>query len=195
MGAYRRMSVNGNQVLSCSAKTGLLLHRQLGVSRSSLTSSAGPLTSNTPLIADKLIGFGQAGQQMGMFTFMAAQQNLSVLLRLSIQNPDQLFSWDVKRKRVSGLWESNKMPNPLLVKAVACLKKREKELVWGKEWQRQMDRDTLVWCHNLNARALLDKMKSQHLWRIKTLVNIDQRAYQDKTTEWCSVISLIWKRE
>lgn len=66
--------MNGNQVLLCSAKTGLLLHRQLGVSRSSLTSSAGPLTSNAPLMADKLIGLGQAGQQMGMFTFKAAQK-------------------------------------------------------------------------------------------------------------------------
>lgn len=76
---YVRMSANGNQVLLCSAKTGLLLHRQLGVSRSSLTSSAGPRTSNTPLMADKLIGLGQAGQQMGMFTFKAAQQKLSGL--------------------------------------------------------------------------------------------------------------------
>lgn len=48
-------------------KHGLLLHRQLGVFRSNLTSSAGPLTSNTRLMADKLIGSGQAGQQMGTF--------------------------------------------------------------------------------------------------------------------------------
>lgn len=117
---YVWMSVNGNQVLLCSAKAGLLLHRQLGVSRSSLTSSTGPLTSNTPLMADKLIGLGQAGQQMGTFTFKAAQKNLSVLLRPSIQNPGQLFSWDVKRKWVFGLWESNKMSTPWLVKAAAC---------------------------------------------------------------------------
>lgn len=32
---------------------------------------------------DKLIGFGQAGQQMGTFTSKAAQQILSVFLRLS----------------------------------------------------------------------------------------------------------------
>lgn len=38
----------------CRAKAGLLLHRQLGASRSSLTSPAGPLASNTPLMADKL---------------------------------------------------------------------------------------------------------------------------------------------
>lgn len=122
-----RMSVNGNQVLLCSAKTGLLLHRQLGVSRSSLTSPAGPLTSNTPLMADKLIGLGQARRQMGTFRFKAAQQNLSVLLRPSIQDPGHLFSWDVKRKQVSGLWESNKVSNPWLVKAAACLKEREKK--------------------------------------------------------------------
>lgn len=84
--------MNGNQVLLCSAKTGLLLHCQLGVSRSSLTSSAGPVTSNTPLMADKLIGLGQAGQQMGTFTFKAAQQKLSVLPRPPIQNPGQIFS-------------------------------------------------------------------------------------------------------
>lgn len=57
---YAMMPVNGNQVLLCFAKTGLLLHRQRGVSRSSLMSSAGPLTSNTRLMADKLIGLGQA---------------------------------------------------------------------------------------------------------------------------------------
>lgn len=72
------MSENGNQVLVV-AKAGLLLHRQLGVSRRSLTSSTGPLTSNAPLMADKLIGLGQAGQQMGTFTFMAAQQKLSAV--------------------------------------------------------------------------------------------------------------------
>lgn len=70
--------MNGNQVLLCSAKTGLLLHRQLAVSRSSLMSSAGLLTSNTPLMADKLVGFGQAGQQMGTFMFEAAQQKTPV---------------------------------------------------------------------------------------------------------------------
>lgn len=48
-------------------KCGLLLRRQLGVFRSNLTSSAGPLTSNAPLMADKLVGSGQAGQQMGAF--------------------------------------------------------------------------------------------------------------------------------
>ena len=35
------------------------------LSRSRLTSSAGPLTSNAPLMADKLMWLGQAGQQMG----------------------------------------------------------------------------------------------------------------------------------
>lgn len=62
-------------------KTGPLLRRQLGASRISLTSSAGALTSNTPLMADKLIGPRQAGQQMGTLTSEAAQQNLGVLLR------------------------------------------------------------------------------------------------------------------
>lgn len=79
-------------MLLCSAKAGLLLHRQRDVSTSSLTSSAGPLTSNTLLMADKLIGSGQAGQQMGTFTSKAAQQPLSVLLSLSVPHPDRLFS-------------------------------------------------------------------------------------------------------
>lgn len=92
VGELREDVWNGNQVLLCSAKTGLLLHRQLGVSRSSLTSSAGTLTSNTPLMADKLVGLGQAGQQMGTFMFKAAQRNFSVLFRPCISNPGQLFS-------------------------------------------------------------------------------------------------------
>jgi len=70
-------------------------------------------------MADKLIGLGQAGQQMGAFTSKAAHENLSVFLRPSIQNPSQVFSWDVKRKWSSGLWESNKMSNPWRVKAAA----------------------------------------------------------------------------
>ena len=126
---YARMPVNGNQVLLCFAKTGLLLHRQRGVSRSSLMSSAGPLTSNAPLMADKLIGLGQAGQQMGTFTFEGgAEKDLSVLLGPTIGNPGQVFSWDVKRKRVSALWEGNKTWNPWLVKGAACLKKKKKDL-------------------------------------------------------------------
>lgn len=117
---YVWTSANGNQVLLCSAKTGWLLHRQLGVSRSGLTSSTGPLTSNTLLMADKLIGLGQTGQQTAMFTSAAtASRGISMRLRPFIQHPGQLFSWDVERKWVSGLWEGNKMSDPWLVKAAA----------------------------------------------------------------------------
>lgn len=59
-------------------KTGLLLHRQLSVSRMSLTSSAGLLTSNAPLMADKLIGLGQAGRQMGTFLRLRQHSKASV---------------------------------------------------------------------------------------------------------------------
>lgn len=187
---YVRMSANGNQVLLCSAKTGLLLHRQLGVSRSSLTSSAGPLTSNTPLMADKLIGLGQAGQQMGTFTFKAGQQNLSVLLRPSIQNPGQLFSWDVKRKRLSGLWESNKMSNPWLVTAAACLKKREKKDLCEVRNDKGRWKET-SWC---DVITFLQEL-SQTRGRDSTGGVKKQRAYQDITTGWSAVIYLIWKRE
>lgn len=59
----------------CSAKAGLLLHRQHAVSRSSLTSSAGPRTSNATLMTDKHIGFGRAGQQMGTFTVCSRRRS------------------------------------------------------------------------------------------------------------------------
>ena len=110
-------SLNGNQVLLCSAKAGLLLQRQLGASRSSLTTSAGPLTSNTPLMADKLIWVWSGRTTNG---HICVPQQHRVLLRPSVQNPGQPFSWDVKRKRLSGLWEGNKMSDPWLVKAAAC---------------------------------------------------------------------------
>lgn len=64
---------NGNQLPASSCQDTLgCLHRQLGVSRGSLTSSAGRLTSNTPLMADKHIGTRQAGQQMGTFRLKTA---------------------------------------------------------------------------------------------------------------------------
>ena len=84
--------MNGNQVLQYSAKTGLLLHRQLGVSRSILTSSAGPLTSNTPLMADKLIGLGQTGQQMGTFKSQGSAGKKKRKKTAHHSNPGQLFS-------------------------------------------------------------------------------------------------------
>lgn len=146
----------------CSANTGLLLHRQLGVSRSSLTSSAGPLTSNTPLMGDKLIGLGRTGQQMGTFTFKAAQQNLSVLLRPSVLNPGQVFSWDVKRKWLSGLWECYKMSNPWLVKAAACLKKKK----WKDFCKVRNDKGRWKktgWCDVITSTH--NKRKSQRWWR------------------------------
>lgn len=59
-------------------RTGLLLPRQLGVSRMSLTSSAGPLTSNAPLMVDKLIGLGQAWWQMGTFLCLRQHGKASV---------------------------------------------------------------------------------------------------------------------
>lgn len=98
---------NGNQLPASSCQDTLgCLHHQLGVSRSSLTSSAGRLTSNTPLMADKRIGSGQAGQQMGTFKLKTATTtnppppSPSLLLRPSVRKPGQLFSWDVKRKQV-----------------------------------------------------------------------------------------------
>lgn len=90
-GCYMTMSVNGNQVLLCSAETALLLHRQLSASRSNLTSSAGPLTSNTLLMADKLIGLGQAGQQMGTFRFKAAQKTSVCFSGLSFKIQTSYF--------------------------------------------------------------------------------------------------------
>lgn len=69
-GCYMKMDVRMETRCNCEhwAKTPrLLLHRQLAVSRSRLTSSAGGHTSNTPLMADKVVGPGPAGQQMGTF--------------------------------------------------------------------------------------------------------------------------------
>lgn len=73
LGVTREWLTNGNQlpVSSCQDTLGCL-HRQLGVSRSSLTSSAGRRTSNTPLMADKHIGTGQTGHQMGTFRLKTA---------------------------------------------------------------------------------------------------------------------------
>lgn len=110
------MSLNGNQVLRRSARTGLLLHRQLDTSRSSFTSSAGAPTSNAPLMADKVIWLWQTGQQMGMEKNRKRKHSL---LWPSIQEPGQLFSLDVKRKQAATLWESYKKKeksNPLLVR-------------------------------------------------------------------------------
>lgn len=108
------MPLNGNQVLRRSARAGLLVHRQLDTSRSSLTSSAGAPTSNAPLMADKVIWLGQTGQQMGMEKKKRKRKHS--LLWPSIQEPGQLFSLDVKRKQTATLWESYKKKNPLLVK-------------------------------------------------------------------------------
>lgn len=67
---YMKIDVRIGTRCNCEhwAKTPwLLLHRQLAASRSRLTSSAGGHTSNTPLMADKVVGPGPAGQQMGTF--------------------------------------------------------------------------------------------------------------------------------
>lgn len=102
---------------SARAKTPwLLLHRQLAASRSRLTSPAGGLTSNTPLMADKVVGPGPAGQQMGTFGPKAARRASMRLSGPPLETPGHLFSLDVKRKQVSGLWESNKTSKPGLVK-------------------------------------------------------------------------------
>lgn len=100
---------------SAPPKLGLLLHRQLGVSRSSLTSSAGPLTSNTPLIADKL-----SGRTINGHVHIQEKKNPGVLFSSAIQNPSQLFSWHVEGKRFFSLWWGNKMSNPRRVKAATC---------------------------------------------------------------------------
>lgn len=80
------------------------------------TGSAGGLTSNTPLMADKVVGPGPAGQQMGTFGLKTARRASMCFSGSPLEIPGQLFSWDVKRKQVSGLWESNKTSKPGLVK-------------------------------------------------------------------------------
>lgn len=70
-GCYMKMWVRMETRCNCEhwAKTPslLLLHCQLTAPQSRLTSSAGGHTSNTPLMADKVVGPGPAGQQMGTF--------------------------------------------------------------------------------------------------------------------------------
>lgn len=79
---------NGNQLPASSCQDTLgCLHRQLGVSRSSLTSSAGRLTSNTPLMADKHVGSGQAGQQMGTFRLKTAATTTKNLHSVCFSGP------------------------------------------------------------------------------------------------------------
>lgn len=107
-------SLNGNQVLLCSARAGLLL--QLRASRSSLTSSPGGPTSNAPLMADKVIGLGRLDNKWGEEGGIKRKRK-HFLLWMSIQNPGQLFSLDAKRKQAAALWESYKKSNRLLVKA------------------------------------------------------------------------------
>lgn len=53
---------------------------------------------------------------MGTFGLKAVWRASTRFSGPPLETPGQLFSLDVKRKQVSGLWESNKMSKPGLVK-------------------------------------------------------------------------------
>lgn len=114
------MSLNGNQVLLRSARAGLLLHRQLGMSRSSLTSSAGAPTSNAPLMADKVIGLGQTGQQMGI----GGKENI-LLSGPLFESQASYFHWMLRGNRLPLYERAIKKSIPLLVEAARKKKKCE----------------------------------------------------------------------
>lgn len=61
----------------------LLLHRQHGASRSSLTSSAGHLPSNTALMADKHVGFGPGRTTNGHIYVQGSAAKLSLCSSVS----------------------------------------------------------------------------------------------------------------
>lgn len=97
-----------------------------------LISSAGPLTSNALLMADKVIVLGQAGQTTNGARLCPRQPCKTLVASQTqphptIQNPSQLFLRHVKRKRLFSLWEGNKMSNPRWVKAATCFKKKNRE--------------------------------------------------------------------
>lgn len=66
-------------------------------------------------------------------------------LRPSIQRAGELFSWDVKRKRVSGLWESSKTAKSLTGQSEACFKKAEKKGSWEVRNDKGRWKETR-WC-------------------------------------------------
>lgn len=96
-----------------AAAAALLLPRQLGVSRTMLTSTTGPLTSNTLLMADKLIGLGQAGQQMFTSDAGAGEAKRSCFSGSLFKKKTRSAIFMRREEETAlGLWESNKMSNP-----------------------------------------------------------------------------------
>lgn len=97
-----------------------------------LISAAGPLTSNTLLMADKVIVLGQAGQKTNGARLCPRQPCKTLVASQSqphptIQNPSQLFLQHVKRKQLFSIWEGNKMSNPRFKSKQQLVKKYREE--------------------------------------------------------------------
>ena len=60
--------------------------------------------------------------------------------------------------------------------------------MWGKEWQRQMERDTLVWCHNISVRAGWDEKKSRYWKKKKKKKNTSETHTRELNRDKSSVI-------